>query len=237
MTILTRFRGHVPRHRTPLLIQPVRATFKSLLIALVYLLVSGATANAGTFTMTFDDLPDPVAGQFWGWHGGDVPSTYFGLQWQGFLYENVPANSQQYGGSAGGLLSGLMSGSNVAFDGAPGPELSSTSLFDLNSAYVTAAWRDNMQMEVLGFAGGLLRYDLTYTLQSTRATFIQFDLLGVDSVRFNTYGGTVHPYPYGGNNYFAVFDNVTVAVIPEPSCIFLAASGLCALLLVQRRSL
>jgi len=115
--------------------------------------------------------------------------------------------------------------------------LSSTSPFDLNSAYVTAAWRDNMQMEVLGFSGGLLEYDATYTLQSTQATLIQFDMLGVDTVRFSQYGGTVHPYPYGGNNYFAVFDNVTVTVIPEPSCILLAASGLCALLLAQRRSL
>lgn len=229
-------RGHVLRHYTPLMIQPMRATFKSLLIAVAYLSVPGATSNAGPFTITFDDLPDPAAGAFWGWHGGTVPPTYCALHWQGFLYENVPASSQQSGVSSG-YVNGLVSGSNVAFTGAQGPELSSSSLFDLNSAYVTSAWRDDMQMEVLGFAGGLLKYDVTYTLQSTAVSLIHFDMVGVDSVHFNTYGGTVHPYPGGGNNYFAVFDDVSVTLIPEPRSVFLIASGFCALLLARRRSL
>ena len=75
--------------------------------------------------------------------------------------------------------------------------------FDLDSAYLTAAWRDGLQLEViawgvnflpvdvaspLGFQAGPL-YDNVYTLSMTHSTLINFDFKGITQVEFITSGG------------------------------------------------
>jgi hypothetical protein len=60
-----------------------------------------------------------------------------------------------------------MSGNNVAFDFGSGPatgSFSSATSFNLNSAYLTAAYNDGLQVDVQGFVGSTLTYDNTFTV-------------------------------------------------------------------------
>ena len=93
--------------------------------------------------------------------------------------------------------------------GTPG-SISSTNPFNLYSAYLTAAWNDNLQVEAQGYAGGVLVYDIAYTLSATSPTFITFDYLGVDEVDFTSFGGTHHAgYNFNGTQF--LMDNVAVS--------------------------
>jgi hypothetical protein len=119
--------------------------------------------------------------------------------------------------TASGYQNGVLSANNVAFNGSGNPaELSSSGPFDLNSAWLTAAWNDGLQLEVQGFAGGTLLYDQTYTLNAAAPTLLAFNYLGVDEVSFSSSGGINHGYDGSGTQF--VMDNLTVSV-PEPSTI------------------
>jgi uncharacterized repeat protein (TIGR03803 family) len=136
-----------------------------------------------------------------------VPAGYFGLTWSNFEYLNGVAYGQPSGFGAG-----VVSTNNVAFnnEGAPAA-MSDAAPFNLLSAYLTAAWDDNLQVEVQGYNGPELIYDNTYTLSATAPTLIAFNYVGVTSVQFISSGGTPHP-GYGGSGSEFVMDNVTVVV-------------------------
>ena len=166
-------------------------------------------ADAATL-LTFDELPIQT-------YFGTVPNGYATLQWNqfGIIYP------QNYPGNPGGYLSGMLSPSNVAFnafvnsDGTTtGSIYTQNSVFDLDSAYLTAAWNDGLQMIALGFLGDTLTYSNSYTLSSTSPTFIDFNYDGIDRVSFISSGGTPHGYGSGGGTQVA-FDNLVVT-IPEP---------------------
>jgi hypothetical protein len=119
----------------------------------------------------------------------------------------------------------MISPSNVGFgfpDSTP-TSFSSANLFNLDSAYCTAAWNDNLQLEVKGYAGTTLVYDNTYVLSPVTPTLIQFNYFGVNQVDFLPSGGT----PVFGTGEQFVIDNMVVAV-PEPSFLSLVLlGGLC----------
>jgi hypothetical protein len=163
------------------------------------------TFAANPVILTFDDLPGP------GTFGSAVPSGYGGFQWYNFNY----LDGMDF--TASGYQNGVLSANNVAFNGSGNPaELSSSGPFDLNSAWLTAAWNDGLQLEVQGFAGGTLLYDQTYTLNAAAPTLLAFNYLGVDEVSFSSSGGINHGYDGSGTQF--VMDNLTVSV-PEPSTI------------------
>ena len=112
-----------------------------------------------------------------------------------------------------GYQAGLISPSNVAFDDFGNPASISLPVpFDLLSAWLTAAWSDNLQLEVKGYAGGNLLYDSTYFLSPTAPTNIVFNYLGVTEVDFIPSGGT--PYPgYSETGTQFVVDNMVVVEI------------------------
>jgi hypothetical protein len=184
-------------------------------------------ANAAT-VLTFDDLP--VSSYY-----SIVPNGYGGLQW----YEFGIIDPQNYPMSPGGYLNGMVSARNVAFnafgtsDGAMrGSIYLPTSRFDLNSAYLTAAWNDGLQMTALGFVGGSLTYSNTYTLTTTSPTLIDFNFLQIDRVDFISSGGTPHGYNAGGTQ--VAFDNLAVTV-PEPASAGLLGLGAALIYVVPRR--
>ncbi len=139
-----------------------------------------------------------------------MPQGYNNLNWTNFDYLNSVANRNS------GYGAGMVSFAKVAYNpgGAPA-SISSSSPFALFSAYLTAAWNDNLQVEVQGYVGTTLIYDNKYTLSATSPTLIHFNYVGVTSVNFISSGGTPHIGYTGSGKQFAM-DNVSVYLTPVP---------------------
>jgi hypothetical protein len=190
-------------------------------------------ASARAQIITFDDLPNPA-----GNGSSVVPNGYGGLQWQNFNY----LNGVTLAFNPSGYQYADVSPDNVAFNDQSQPAtITSGTAFDLDSAYLTAGWRDGLQVEVEGFVGATLTYDNTYTLISTAPILINFNYTGVDKVVFTSSGGTLNPnyhdpdpmeppHPYA--EQFAM-DNLTINATPEPSTVALAGLGF-SLMLYRR---
>ena len=158
--------------------------------------LSGWNGSSGPGQLaTFDDLP-----------GGSlpVPAGYCGLTWSNFNYL-IAADHPNSGYSAG-----TVSPPNAAFNpyGTPA-SIINTGKVNLVSAYLTAAWNDNLQVLANGYAGATLAYSNSYTLSATAPTLINFNYLGVSKVDFISSGGTPHP-GYSGSGTQFVVDNVVL---------------------------
>jgi hypothetical protein len=193
-----------------------------LIPTLAALVACAGTAFAQTEILTFDNLPG-VGGynQYL-----SIPNGYGRLQWQNLLYMDGLAQIPS------GYLNGVVSPNNIAFNGGGNPGLVSDGSFNLNSAYLTAAWNDGLQVEVQGFVGGALVYDNTYTVNTTGPTSINLNYTGIDQLQFISFGGTPHPGLIGSGEQF-VMDNLSITFIPEPSTF--ALIGLAAMSLILRR--
>ena len=159
--------------------------------------------------ITFDDLSLQT-------YGGPIPNGYAGLEWDNFGV----LDPRRYPGDSVGYLNGMVSPGHVAFnayakaDGTvTGGFHSSSGLFDLHSAYLTAAWNDGLQVNVHGFVGGVLTYSGDYSLSTTGPTLVNFNYLGIDTVEIISFGGTPHGNPGGGGTQTAI-DNLVITV-PE----------------------
>ncbi len=144
-----------------------------LLCVMVCIVVSCGAAD-GTTLLTFDDLspgPDYAI----------IQNGYGGLQWYYFDVINAPSHGSGY-------AKGMVSPYNVAFNpyGEPA-SVSCASLFSLNSAHLTAAFVNGMQVRVTGFAGPTQAYDNTYTLSTTAPILVNFNYTNVDYVLFTPY--------------------------------------------------
>lgn len=169
-----------------------------------------ASMQAQAALITFDDLPGDKSA---------IPNGYAGLNWSNF--DNLDATT--YDRNPSGYLAGLISPKNVAYNDLGHQAILSNNAFDLVSAYLTAAWNDNLQLTVTGSLLGVQKYQHTYTLSATTPTLINFNFNGVDSVVFDSSGGTLHstydPKDGFGHPEF-VMDNLTVdsiTAVPEPS--------------------
>lgn len=188
-------------------------------------LISVAFAKAGsaqTELLTFDDLPGSV---------GVIMNGYGGLQWQYFRYVNA---TQAY--IVSGYHNGIVSPDTVALNSAGNPAQLTGGVFNLNSAYLTGAWNDGLQVEVQGFVGVTLSYDNTYTVSTAGPILINFDYVGVDEVNFISSGGTNHGFPGGNGTQFAM-DNLSVTLVPEPCslAIFTVSLAVLRFLAAKRR--
>jgi hypothetical protein len=139
---------------------------------------------------------------------GAVPAGYGGLNWNNFTV----LDGVHYTHNPSGYGAGVVSTNNVAWS-TGAASITNASPFNLFSAYVTAAWSDDLQLEAKGYANGVLIYDNTYTLSVTNHTLINFNYLGVTEVDFTASGGTQHPGYYGNGTQFAM-DNVNAATGP-----------------------
>jgi hypothetical protein len=143
----------------------------------------------------FDDLPGNSA---------QVPNGYHVLGWNNVFCISGTTYSNNPSGFGQGTIS-----NNVIYGGG-GPTASITAqMFDFNSAYVTAAFNDNLKLEAKGYLSGTLIYDVTNTLSATAPTLINFSFCGVDEVDFTSSGGT-HHVGYAGTGTQFVMDNVNV---------------------------
>jgi PEP-CTERM motif-containing protein len=193
------------------------------LVCLTVLTVYAASAHSQTI-ITFDDLALTPADPF-------ILSGYESLSWSNFGEWNAILTSN----SAPGYYYGMVSPSNVAFNGYGGSaEIDARGTnFDFLSAYLTGAWNSNLNIEVEGFRSGTLLYDTTVVASATSATLFTFDYTNIDRLYFNAYGGQV---AFGvGPEYNFAMDNMTVEFVPEPSSLLLAAMGGISLVALVRR--
>lgn len=198
------------------------------LISTCVSLASAATAFASPITLTFDDLLG------WPW-----PNPYNGLTWNNFLPENVPTIIAE-GFTPSGYQVGLISSPNVVYNSGGNPaSIIRSGGFDFDSAFMTAAIMDNLQLEVKGYLNGNLKYDNTWTLRATSPTFITFNYYDVDTVNLITSGGTLYYSNFYPGEQFAM-DNLTVnltpTIIPEPRFVALWLFGASIVFLGLRKS-
>ena len=203
------------------------------LIYISLLAFAAAASAAASTTINFDNLDGSTGDQV-------VPNGYGGLNWTNFnVYDavNDPGNL-----SHSGYEVAWVSQFNVAFSAFPNQRptetISSDTIFNLNSAYLTSVWRDNLQVRVIGSLAGvpLPTYDNTYTLSATANTLETFNYVGIDSVEFIPSGGTFHDgYKFDAGPYFAM-DNLDVDVpVPEPGTWVAAALALGVIGFSQRK--
>ena len=175
-------------------------------------------AFAQTEVITFDDLiPGLLPGSVNSYEE-PIPDGYAGLRWDNFWVSDTTKNL-----TPSGYHNAVVSPDNVAYNGDGNPaQLGKGSVnldgsFNLNTAYLTAAWNNGLQVEVQGFVGTTLIYDNTYTVNTTGPTLVNFNYLGVDAVSFISSGGTPNPiYTRGGSGTQFAMDDLSITV-PEPS--------------------
>lgn len=199
------------------------------LVAAIALCV--ATSSPLTAQVTFEGLVDRAS----------VPAGVDGFQWNNFYALDGPAYFEQASGFArvANATSSTMIGYN-AFGGAA--DFSSASWFNLTSAWLAAAWRNDLLLDVFGFdSNGQQIASAQYTLQLAPQQ-ISFNFAGVSRVQFVASGGT-NAGLLGDGTHFGI-DNIATntvpvvtprSVVPEPSTVVLVGLGLAAFALVRRR--
>jgi hypothetical protein len=158
--------------------------------------LSSFALQVGLFATTFDDL---IAES-----GRPLPAGYDGFEWKNFFVLNSVATTK----SPSGYKNGMISPPNVIYNAFGNPAtIIGINTFDLISAYVTAAWRDNLSLSVTGSLNGNILFTLVTNLSTTEPIFVNFDFFGVDKVDFMTSGGTTNS-AYADAQYQFVADNV-----------------------------
>lgn len=157
--------------------------------------MSAMCVNAGLQTIGFDD-----------WEGGPIANGYSGLNWDNFSVLDGVNHT------ASGYQNGVTSTNNVAYNSsAQTATISSYNgiVFGLVSANITGAWRDGLNVEVIGYLGKKQVYDVVYVVDSTEPSFIKFPLQAVTKVEFMTYGG-VENESYSGSGAHMALDDLKV---------------------------
>lgn len=204
--------------------------------ALILCLHTAAAIPADAAVLTFDDVVTlPV--RFGGTHPiiireAPVPAGYGEFTWLNLSILNATAEPIP-SGYANGAVSGDYIAANASF-GAPAAVVGD--LFNFHSAYFTAAWRNDLKIDVAGFLGETPLYTQSFFADTTGPILIEFDFLGIDSLVFAASGGV--DADFGGTGTHFAIDNFAFSrstPVPEVSSIVLVASGM-ALLVLRRRA-
>ena len=162
-----------------------------------------------------------------------IPNGYGGLTWSNFAASDTSTYT-----SPNGYINGVVSPQYVAFDAFGSPAtFSSATPFTFNSAYLTAAWNNGLNVQVDGYLGTTLVHSLSLVLDTTGPALEQFNWANIDSVTFTPSGGT--PAGYNGAGTHFAMDNLTIndaRTVPEPASIALVGLGLFGLGLSRRKS-
>jgi hypothetical protein len=197
----------------------MRTAVRTAALAASLALTAGAVQAQ---TLTFEELPTgPAGGQVL-----PVTSGYGGLTWSNMYV----LDGSTYLYPTSGFRTGLVSGTNVAFNGSGFPAaVSSGAAFVLNSGYFTAGFRNDLLLSIVGSLGGAQVFAQSYTLSISGPSLINFGGVQVDRVDFSTSGGVDAVGGVRDARHFAL-DNLTInaSTVPEPGTWALLATGLLA---------
>lgn len=185
-----------------------------LFLASTLILLTAGFASAAV--LTFDDITSGFK--------SEMPESYGGFEWDNmYVINGLPST---------GFDNGAVSGDYVAYNGFGSMGASiSDGLFDFIGAYFTAAWRNGLNVSLTGKLDGLEKYAMTITVDTTKATWFDFNFLGIDELVISGYGGTdISDINFENPRTHFAMDNFTFhKPVPEPSTILLLAIGLIGL--------
>ncbi len=165
--------------------------FRTALLACGLSLLAAAPAQAQTRTENFDGLTPAN-----NYGGISMPANTGGLTWTNFYW----VTGSTYGSATdNGYRPATHSAPNVGFAFMPAGDTADLGrtgggVFTLNSAYLTAAWLDGLQVKVEGFRSGVSVQVLNFSPSASTATLFTFPgMVNVDRVAFSVSGGSCHP--------------------------------------------
>jgi hypothetical protein len=118
---------------------------------------------------------------------GYIPDGYGGLDWANFGVMRGDCNP------GSGFDTGTVSGDYVAFNAWAKPaSITSSGIFDFDGAYLTAAWRDGLNITVAGYENDSLLYSTTVVVDTTGPMWFDADdkYNGINRLEFDSFGGT-----------------------------------------------
>ncbi|CAF1460766.1 unnamed protein product [Adineta ricciae] len=148
--------------------------------------------------ITFDELPSLTA----------VPNGYKSINWNNAY---VFINSYNISGFQTGTVSPNCTSHNAYGNPMRMTNLDGT-LFTLHSVAMASAWKDNLQLNVVGYRSNVIIANNTYIIQVfllSNITFIGYSNL--DTVVFSTSGGTRNPNVSDDGTHYAM-DNLCISV-------------------------
>ncbi len=200
---------------------------RKCILGLLLCLVSVSSSYASI--VTFED--EGSLGLF------TIRDGYYGLNWGNFYAINGTESDYPYSSEPhSGYYNGRVSGDYVAWS--VGVETSITahgSLFTMNSVFLTAAWRDDVVINLTGKKNGETIFEKIFIINDDLPTFALLNYVGIDELVLDSWGGISNPNTLGDGDQF-VIDDFTfneIVVVPLPPAYLLVGSGL--ILLVQRK--
>lgn len=194
-------------------------------------MLSLVTSSAAATVVTFDDLTPPVIPNT----GFDLPTFYNGLNWGQGTRGIVGCSS--YFTQDTGYCRGRASGDNVMYSyGLNTVTKADSSAFDFNGAYLTAAWNDNLNVELKGYVGNTVAYNFLTTISDHVPTYFNVNFIGIDRLTINSFGG-INPGTPGSGTHVAI-DNFTYnapSQVPEPAPIALLGLGFLGFAAIRKR--
>lgn len=175
--------------------------------------------------LTFDDLPPETIFGGGDLYFGIVPDGYGGLDWSdNSAYFNATVDGGNSGYSNATVSGGRIFSPGNIFD----PVILSGATIDFIGAYFTAAWRDELNINIKGYNGLALLYEDNIIIDTAGPTWFEANQFSINYLEITAFGGIENPNLSGDGAFYGM-DDFTFN-IPEPSVILLLGSGLIGLI-------
>ncbi len=165
-----------------------------------------------------------------------IPNGYGGFVWENF--DTLDAQTEWGSEPDSGYINGTVSGEYVAFNHFADPaSISRATNFNFISAAFTAAWYDDLQLDIAGFRDGVQIYSTTLTLTTELYSNLFLNWFDLDQITFVSYGGTNTKFPAGHRRQFVMDDlqYTNVVATPIPAALPLFATAMLGLGVLARR--